>query len=128
MDIQVREALRREFAQSPAPTPIGVAGLIEDLAQATEFLLSRGWEIDDIDAEGIGLLWPSSWVDEAHHSDAMVTPITIMTLRSNRTAGYVLAGLDALVRGGSGTLDLRDVSYNSRTLVTIEDHRFITTT
>jgi len=120
----VRDVLRREFAQSTDPVPIGVAGLVEDLARAADFLVARGWDIDDIDTKGIGLLWPASWVAEAHHTDTMETPITILTLWSNRTAGYVLAGVDVLAPGGSGHFALEDVTYNSGPLAMVEGHRF----
>jgi len=119
----VRDVLRREFAQSSDPIPIGVAGLVEDLAQAADFLVARGWEIDSIDTNGIDLLWPASWVDEAHHTDLMETPITTLTLWSNRVVGYVLAGVDVLAPGGSGHLELVDVIDGGEALERVEGHK-----
>ena len=124
MVIYVRDVLPREFLQSTDPVPIGVAGRVEDLARAADFLVARGWVIDSIDTDGIDLLWPASWVDEVCHTDSMETPITTLTVWSNRVVGYVLPDVDVLVPGGSVHLELYDVADNGAALMRAEGHRF----
>lgn len=115
----VRGVLRASFAQSNDPVPFNVRELVEALGRAADVLVRRGWEIDE---SGIGFLWPPSWVPDELHYDDMESPMTILTVWSSLSVGYVLAGVPTLRTYPE--LDVSDVLTGGLPLAQIEEHRW----
>lgn len=120
--IDVRAVLRAAFARASDPVPFNVRELIEALGAAADVLVRRGWEIDDINEGGVGLLWPPSWVPEELHYDDMESPMTILTVWSSLGVGHVLAGVPMLRTYPDLSID--DLVTESPALVEVEAHRW----
>jgi hypothetical protein len=120
--LDVRGVLRAAFAQSSDPVPFNVRELVKTLRRAPDALVRRGWEIDDIDENGVDLLWPPSWMPEERHYDDLKSPMTILTVWSSLGVGYVLAGVPRLRTYPDLSID--DLVTESPALVEVEAHRW----
>jgi hypothetical protein len=117
----VAEQLRAAIA-ADGPVPFNLPVIVKQVGQAGEVLLRRGWEIESIDAEGAGFLWPPSFVDEDEETEDMEMPVTHLVLWSNLTTEYILGGCPVLTR--YPPISLTDVLAENAVLQTVEAYRW----
>lgn len=117
---QVAEQLRAAIA-ADGPVPYNLLVILKRIGQAGEILLRRGWEIESIDADGAGFLWPPSFVDEDEETEGMEMPVTRLVLRSNLTTEYTLGGCPVLTL--YPPVSLGDILTESAALRAVEAYR-----